>query len=119
MPRSAFSTLALVLFLSTCATAQISTGTIDYLEHREFPVWDGMSIEQKKRVERMKAEGAFDRTGRLTFRSDAFSYAQLPQTDNGSGGRGYWGGETENPDVYYTSIADSIVTDQRQIGLPA
>ncbi len=102
-------------FLCTCVCAQISSGTIDYLEHREFPLWDGMSIEQKKRMEEMKANGAFDRTGRLAFDADAFSYAQLPQPPSEGGRRGYWGGNTENPDVYYTSIADSTVTDQRRI----
>lgn len=96
-------------------SAQISSGTIDYLEHRDFPLWDGMSIEQRKRMERMKEEGAFDQSGRLSFNQEAFSYQQLPKPPSNTGRRGWWGGDTENPDVYFTSISDSLVTDQRRI----
>ncbi|THH41612.1 GLPGLI family protein [Neolewinella litorea] len=99
----------------TRARAQITHGTIDYREHREFPVWDGMSIDQQKRMEEMKAEGAFDQTGRLTFNQDAFSYQQLEKDNPTEGRRGWWGSRTENPDVYYTSLLDSTVTDKRQI----
>ena len=113
MPRFFF--LALLLVACTCVRAQISSGTIDYVEHREFEVWDGMSVDQKKRVEKMKAEGAFDQTGRLTFSEDAFSYQQLPKAPDPNNRRGWWGANTENPDVYYTSFTDSLVTDQRQI----
>lgn len=107
--------IAVSLLLCTRAPAQISSGTIDYLEHREFELWEGMSIEQKKRVERMKAEGDFDRTGQLTFNENAFSYQQLPQAPDRSGRRGWWGDDSENPEVYYTSMKDSMVTDLRQI----
>ena len=112
--RSLFFPLFLV-FACTCVRAQIQRGTIDYLEHREFPVWEGMSVDQKKRVEKMKAEGAFDRTGRLTFNGEAFSYQQLKKEPDASGRRGWWMGDGENPDVYYTSLTDSMVTDRRQI----
>ncbi len=95
--------------------AQITHGTIDYTEHKEFPVWDGMSIDAKKRMEEMKAQGAFDQTGRLTFDEEAFSYQQLKKTRDPNARGRYFGNQTENPDVYYTSIQDSMVTDQRQI----
>ena len=115
MPRKILLGLALLIGLGTCVRAQITHGTIDYNEHKEFPVWEGMSVDQKKRMEEMKAQGAFDQTGRLTFNQEAFSYQQL-EKEQQAGGRRYWGGgETENPDVYYTSMADSMVTDQRQI----
>jgi GLPGLI family protein len=109
--------LIVLVFACTCVPAhtQISSGTIDYLEHRDFEIWDGASIEQKKRMEKMKEEGAFDRTGRLTFHEDAFSYQQLPQAPGANSRRGWWMADSENPDVYYTSIADSMVTDRRQI----
>lgn len=94
--------------------AQISSGTIDYLEQREFPLWDGMSIDQKKRIEKMRAEGDFDQNGRLTFNQEAYSYSQLPKAA-ADRSRGGWWMNDDNPDVYYTSIADSLVTDQRQI----
>ncbi|CAH1000539.1 hypothetical protein LEM8419_01692 [Neolewinella maritima] len=109
------SLITLLLLCCTCVRAQISAGTIDYLEHREFEVWDGMSIEQKKRVEKMKTEGVFDQTGRLTFNEQAFSYQQLPKAPDTDNRRGWWGADTENPDVYYTSVVDSTVTDQRRI----
>lgn len=104
-----------LLFLASGLCAQITHGTIDYVEHREFPIRDGMSIEGKKRMERMKAEGAFDRNGRLTFDSDAFRYEQLAKKTDPNGRRGWWGADTEDKNVYYTSIADQQVTDQRQI----
>ena len=113
MPR--FTLLPLFVLLCTCVRAQITSGTIDYQEYREFEVWEGMSIDQKKRVERMKEEGAFDQTGRLTFSEEAFSYQQLPKAVDPNSRRGWWGSDTENPDVYYTSFTDSLVTDKRQI----
>lgn len=105
------------LFAVTAAPvrAQISSGTINYLEHQEFPIWDGMSTDQKKRMEKMKAEGAFDQTGQLTFDETAFSYQQLPKAPDPNGGRGWWMDDDGNPDVYYTSLTDSMVTDKRQI----
>ncbi|NJB85203.1 GLPGLI family protein [Lewinella marina] len=115
MLRLFLLSLAFYLVCGTCARAQITHGTIDYLEHREFPLWDGMSLEQKKRMEEMKAQGAFDRKGRLTFNQDAFSYQQLEQENPPEGRRRWWGDQTENPDVYYTNMADSTVADQRRI----
>lgn len=106
--------IAICLLLCTRVPAQISSGTIDYLEHREFPVWEGMSVDQKKRVEKMKAEGAFDQTGRLTFNEEAFSYQQLPKAPT-TRRDSWWSGGSENSDVYYTSMSDSMVTDRRQI----
>ncbi len=103
------------VFLYPCVRAQITSGTIDYVEHREFEVWDGMSIDQKKRIEKMKSEGAFDQTGRLSFDGIAFSYHQLKKEDNGQQGRGWWYANDENPDIYYTNTSDSLVTDQRRI----
>jgi GLPGLI family protein len=103
------------VLLCTCVRAQIHSGTIDYLEHRDFEIWDGASIEQKKRMEKMKAEGAFDRTGRVTFNQEAFSYQQLPQAPDANNRRGWWMADSENPEVYYTSFTDSLVTDRRQI----
>lgn len=113
-------TLAAVLVLLTCSlTAQISSGTIDYLEVRTFPMWEGASLEMKKRMEYARARGDFDRTGRLTFTKEAFAYSPLPKEEpkDGQGGRG--GGwmmrMNENPDIFYTSLIDSTVTDRRQI----
>ena len=110
-----YTLLLFGLLYCTCVRAQITSGTIDYLEHREFEFWDGMSIEQKKRMEKMKEEGAFDETGQLSFDGQAFSYRQLKKEDDGRRGRGWWFSDDENPDIYYTNIADSMVTDQRQI----
>ena len=115
MIRTLVAPLLFTLLYSTCALAQITHGTIDYLEHREFKMWEGMSLDQKKRIEQMKAEGAFDRTGRLTFNDEAFAYQQLPQSNSGDSRMRWMGPQNENPDVYYTSIKDSMVTDRRQI----
>lgn len=115
MFRTILAPLTLALLTTTCVHAQITHGTIDYLEHRDFEVWEGMSVDQKKRIEQMKAEGAFDRTGRLTFTDEAFSYQQLPQTNTGDSRNRWMGSQTENPDVYYTNMKDSTVTDRRQI----
>ena len=109
-----FFIATLVSLFSIPLFSQITHGTIDYQEHRDIEIWDGMSIDDKKRMEKMKEEGAFDRAGRLTFNDEAFSYQQLAQADV-SGRRGWMGRQTENPDVYYTSLTDSMVTDQRQI----
>lgn len=105
--------LLLTAFVCTCVPAQISSGTIDYLVHRDVEIWDGASIDQKKKMEKMKAEGAFDQTGRVTFNEHAFSYQQLPKKVDREQ-FGWWMNE-ENPDVYYTSVSDSMVTDQRRI----
>ena len=106
--------LALIFLFSFQVRSQITHGTIDYQEHRDIEIWEGMSLDDKKRMEKMKEEGAFDRAGRLTFNDQAFSYQQLAQGDV-DGRRGWMGRQTENPDVYYTSLTDSMVTDQRQI----
>ena len=115
MIRTLVAPFVFVIVFSTCALAQITHGTIDYLEHRDFRIWEGMSLDQKKRIERMKAEGAFDRTGRLTFNDEAFAYQQLPPSNTGDERNRWMGSQTENPDVYYTSLKDSTVTDRRQI----
>ncbi|WP_116105405.1 GLPGLI family protein [Lewinella sp. IMCC34191] len=112
--RIIFFTISLALS-SAWVHGQITHGTIDYLEHRDVQLWDGMSLDQKKRMEKLKEEGAFDRTGRLTFNDEAFSYQQVQQKVDPNDRRGWMGRQTENPDVYYTSITDSMVTDQRQI----
>ncbi|MGB3799271.1 MAG: GLPGLI family protein [Lewinella sp.] len=115
MPRKINICAALLFLCCSWVQAQITHGTIDYLEHRDIEIWEGMSLDQKKRMEKMKEEGAFDRTGRLTFNDEAFSYQQVEQERNPNDRRGWMGRQTENPDVYYTSLSDSMVTDQRQI----
>lgn len=97
--------------------AQISSGTIDYLETFTFPMWEGASNEMKKRIEEAQARGDFDRTGRLSFNETAFSYTQLPPEGSGPQGRGagWWSRNAENPDIFFTNLEDSTVTDRRQI----
>lgn len=109
--------LALIFTFSSSLFGQIQSGTIDYLETRQFPIWEGASIEQKKRMEEARARGDFDRVGRLTFNKEAFAYSQLPHEGRGPGGRGggWMGRQSENPEVFYTSFVDSLVTDSRQI----
>lgn len=111
--------LLLSLFAVSPLNAQISTGTIDYLETFTFPMWEGASIEMKKRMEEARARGDFDRMGRLSFDEKAFSYIQLAPEDKPGGGRGRGRGwmmrRAENPDVFYTSLEDSMVTNKRQI----
>lgn len=109
-----FSTLLCLGFI-TSLMAQISSGTIDYLETREFPVWPGASLEMKKRIQEAKERGDYDRVGRLTFSKEAFSYSQVPPEKGAETGGSWWSNQTENPDVFYTNLMDSTVTDLRQI----
>lgn len=106
--------LLLTLFISTSGPAQISSGTIDYLVKRDFPIWEGMSVEQKKRMQEAKDNGDFDQDGRVTFSEEAFSYSTLKKEQTSTRGR-WWMRAQENPDVWYTSIKDSMVTDKRRI----
>ena len=103
--------LALALLL-TPLSAQITSGTIDYNESYTFDFGDWMDAERKKEMEKRMAAGEFDRTGRLSFTADAFSYSQLAK-ENADGG--WWARNQENPDIFYTSIADSTVTDRRRV----
>ena len=107
-----FSLLLALLLSGTWLTAQITSGTIDYNESYTFDFGDWMDAERKKEMERRMAAGEFDRTGRLTFNADAFSYTQLAK-ENANGG--WWARMQENPDIFYTSIADSMVTDRRRV----
>ncbi|MFT7121274.1 MAG: GLPGLI family protein [Neolewinella sp.] len=104
--------LALLLAF-TPLSAQITSGTIDYNESFTFDIGDWMSADRKKEMEKQMAAGAFDRSGRLSFTTDAFSYTQLEKEGGAQGG--WWGRQQENPDIYFTSIADSMVTDRRQV----
>jgi len=107
--------LALVFGLGNLS-AQITSGTIDYNESFTFEIGDWMSKERKEEMLKRMADGDFDRAGRLTFSADAFSYSQLPQEARGGGGRGSWMMRNqENPDIFYTSIGDSMVTDRRRV----
>ncbi len=104
------------LFLPAILCAQISSGTIDYNESRTFEVWEGASIDTKKRIKEAQERGDFDSPGRVTFTTEAFSYGSLPKPKStGQGRRNWWMSQEDNPDVYYTSIQDSLVTDYRRI----
>jgi len=52
--------------------------------------------------------------GQLKFNEDAFSYSRLPQEGN-SGGRGFMMRDQGKPEVFYTSMADSMVADRRNV----
>lgn len=109
----------LIALLATIVplTAQITSGTIDYNESFTFELGDWMPQDRKEEMLKRMADGDFDRTGRLTFSADAFSYSQVQQeAPAGGGGRGMWMmRDQENPDIFYTSIADSMVTDRRRV----
>lgn len=104
-------------------TAQITSGSIEYLETRTFPMSDWMSKEMKERVEEMRASGELDRVGVLSFNQEEFSYSQKeqePRPANANSDRGGWGGgwmrrAMENPDVFYTNISDSSIVEKRRI----
>jgi len=96
----------------TPLAAQITGGTIDYNESYTFEFGDWMPKDRKDEMRKRMADGEFDRTGRLLFSTDAFSYSQLP-SDNP--GRGRWGRNQKNPDLFHTSRADSTVTDRREV----
>lgn len=95
-------------------SAQITSGTIDYNESFTFDFGDWMDKERKEEMAKRMANGDFDRTGRLQFTADAFSYSQV-KTESAAPRGGRFGGLSENPDVFYTSISDSTVTDQRRV----
>lgn len=121
-PIILITTLFTLVFLTAPVglSGQIQSGTIDYLETRQFPMWEGASLEMKKRMEEARERGDFDRTGRLTFNQNAFAYSQMPREKRDRGGRGGRGGgwassQSESPEVFYTSFEDSLVTDLRQI----
>lgn len=107
-----FFSFALALML-TPLSAQITSGTIDYNESYTFDFGDWMDAERKKEMEKRMAAGDFDRTGRLSFDEEAFSYSQLAK--EGGGGGGWWARQQENPDIFYTSVNDSTVTDRRNV----
>lgn len=110
------ATLLLALY-TLPGNAQISSGTIDYLETYTFPMWEGMSNDMKKRIEEARSRGDFDRIGRLSFNDEAFTYSQLPPEEKpaGSRGGGWMARRSENPDVFYTQMSDSMVFESRRI----
>lgn len=108
-------TALLLLFFAPALEAQISSGTIDYNERYYFEMGDWMPKERKDEIMKRMAEGEFDRIGRVTFNEEAFSYQQLPAEDNGGGRGGWWMRNQENPDIYYTNLQDSTVTDRRRV----
>ncbi|MEM7573270.1 MAG: GLPGLI family protein [Bacteroidota bacterium] len=109
----------LSVLLSVSLSAQITSGTIEYLETRTFPLWEGMSNEMKERVEEARARGDFDRIGELKFNEIAFSYSQQERDrrppPNGGRGGGWMSRATDNPDVFYTNLQDSNIVEQRRI----
>ena len=105
--------LAFVSFFGSLS-AQITSGTIDYNESFTFEFGDWMDKERKEEMAKRMANGEFDRTGRLQFTTDAFSYTQVVDKDKSAQG-GWFARMSENPDVFYTSIADSMVTDRRRV----
>lgn len=110
---------SLLLVLALCATfsplsAQITSGTIDYNESFTMDFGDWMSKERKEEMEKRMSAGEFDRTGRLSFDANAFSYTQV--VDEAKAGQGgWWARMSENPDIFYTSVTDSLVTDRRRV----
>lgn len=105
--------LALTAFFGTLS-AQITSGTIDYNESFTFDFGDWMDKNRKEEMAKRMAAGDFDRTGRLQFTADAFSYSQVVDEDKANVG-GWFSRMGENPEVFYTSIKDSMVTDRRQV----
>jgi len=113
--RNFFTILLTALFMLSLQplSAQITSGTINYNESFSMDFGDWLSADRKKEMEKRMAAGEFDRTGQLTFTAEAFSYGQLPPKE-GSGG-GWWNRQQENPDLYYISMKDSMVTDRRNV----
>lgn len=109
--------LLIVLFVAIAPlSAQITSGTIDYNESFTFELGDWMPQDRKEEMLKRMANGDFDRTGRLIFTADAFSYSQVQEDKPAQGGRGMWMmRDQENPDIFYTSLADSMVTDRRRV----
>lgn len=98
----------------TPLSAQITSGTIDYNESFTFDFGDWMSKERKEEMAKRMAAGDFDRTGRLSFSADAFSYTQVVDEAKAAAG-GRFSRFSENPDIFYTNVADSMVTDRRRV----
>lgn len=115
------SLTALLLFaaiaFSTTTTAQITSGTIDYIEHRSFDFGDWMSLDRKKEMEARMAAGDFDQTGQVSFNENEFSYQQLPIDESKiKDRRSSWMARMgENPEIFYVNIQDSLRTDRRRI----
>ncbi|MFT6512200.1 MAG: GLPGLI family protein [Neolewinella sp.] len=107
--------LALVFtgFFGTLS-AQITSGTIDYNESSTFDFGDWMDKERKEQMAKRMAAGDFDRSGRLQFSADAFSYTQVVDEDKAALG-GWFARMGDNPDIFFTSTKDSTVTDRRQV----
>ncbi|NJC24989.1 GLPGLI family protein [Neolewinella antarctica] len=106
----------LLLTVSFCLSAQISSGTINYTEHRSFDFGDWMDAARKKQLEAEMASGAFDQTGQISFNEEEFSYQQLPVDASKLTGRNRWMARMgENPEVYYVNVKDSTRTDRRRI----
>lgn len=105
--------LAFVGFLGTLS-AQITSGTIDYNESFTFDFGDWMDKERKEEMAKRMAAGDFDRTGRLSFTSDVFSYTQVVDKEKAAQG-GWFARMGDNPDIFYTSMKDSLVTDRRRV----
>ncbi|MBC6996490.1 GLPGLI family protein [Neolewinella lacunae] len=112
--------LPYALFLSLLLAAvpldaQIKSGTIDYNERFFFELGDWMPADRKKEMEARMANGDFDRKGRLQFTTDAFSYSQLQEEPKPGQERNFWMRNQENPDIFFTSVKDSMVTDRRRV----
>lgn len=95
-------------------SAQITSGTIDYNESFTFDFGDWMDKARKEQMAKRMAAGDFDRSGRLQFSADAFSYTQVVDEDKAAQG-GWFARTGENPDIFFTNIKDSLVTDRRQV----
>ncbi|SER01666.1 GLPGLI family protein [Neolewinella agarilytica] len=115
--RNLFSYFLMALFILAIQplSAQITSGTINYNESFTFDLGDWMPADRKKEMEKRMAEGEFDRTGQLTFTSEAFTYGQLPPDESKGRAGGWWNRQQENPDLYYINMKDSMVTDRRNV----
>ena len=81
-----------------------------------FDFGDWMSADRKKELEAQMASGAFDMTGRVSFKEGEFSYQQLPPEEKATTGRNAWMMRRgENPEIFYINLKDSTRTDRRRI----
>jgi len=110
------SCLFLLALLAVCTPlyAQITSGTIDYNESFSFDFGDWMSKDRKEEMEKRMAAGEFDRGGRLSFDANSFSYTQVVKKDKAARG-GWFARMNENPDIFFTNVTDSLVTDRRRV----
>jgi|GEM_PF-1943511 len=110
------SCLFLLALLAVCTPlyAQITSGTIDYNESFTFDFGDWMSKDRKEEMEKRMAAGEFDRAGRLSFDANSFSYTQVVEKDKAARG-GWFARMNENPDIFFTNVTDSLVTDRRRV----